>query len=169
MDMLERVLDKAASVLVAIGSVLVGLMALHVVLDVTGRYVFNAPLPGTVETVQHYYMVSVIFGPLAYVQSRRGHFFAEVFTQRLPLRWQRFLDGICTLVTALALLFLTWRTGAYALEMTRVREVVQTAYFTIPTYPSRWIVPLGLGLMALYCLLQTLQVLTGRGPSKGGQ
>ena len=163
METVREMLDKAAGLLVKLGCVLVGLMALHVVLDVTGRYVFNAPLPGTVEFVSHYYMVGVIFWPLAYVQSRRGHFAAEIFTQRLPRPMIALLDAIVMLVTAVLLAFLTWRTAAYALEFTQARESVQTAYFTIPTWPSRWFVPLGLGLMALYALVQVLQTLAGRG------
>jgi hypothetical protein len=65
----------------------------------------------------------------------------------------------------LLLLFLAWRTGAYALEFTEARESVQTAYFPIPTWPSRWFVPLGLGLMALYCLLQSAYAFVGRSHS----
>lgn len=162
MDTLRNMLEKAARMLVRLGCVLVGLMALHVVLDVSGRYIFNAPLPGTVEMVSHYYMVGVIFLPLAYVQSRRGHFAAEIFTQRLPPLVIALLEAIVTLVTALLLAFLAWRTAAYAIEFTQVRESVQTAYFTIPTWPSRWFVPLGLGLMALYALVQALQAMCGR-------
>ena len=163
-DTLWETLDKAAGLLVKLGCVLIGLMAFHVVLDITGRYVFNAPLPGTVEFVSYYYMVGVIFWPLAHVQSRRGHFAAEIFTQRMPPRVIALLEAIVTLVTALLLAFLTWRTAAYALEFTQVRESVQTAYFTIPTWPSRWFVPLGLGLMALYALMQALKALAGHKP-----
>lgn len=157
MDPLREMLEKAAGLLVRLGCVLIGLMALHVVLDVAGRYLLNAPLPGTVEFVSHYYMVGVIFWPLAYVQSRRGHFAAEVFTQRMSPRAIAILDAIVSLVMAVLLVFLSWRTAAYALEFTQVRESVQTAYFTIPTWPSRWFVPIGLGLMALHALVQALQ------------
>ena len=169
MDTLRDMLERAARSLVRLGCVLVGLMALHVVLDVGGRYIFNAPLPGTVEMVSHYYMVGVIFLPLAYVQSRRGHFVAEIFTQRMPPLVVAVLEAIVTLVTALLLAFLAWRTAAYALEFTQARESVQTAYFTIPTWPSRWLVPLGLGLMDLYALVQALLALAGRtsgGPAR---
>ena len=164
METLRDMLEKAARLLVRLGCVLVGLMALHVVLDVAGRYILNAPLPGTVEMVSHYYMVGVIFLPLAYVQSRRGHFAAEIFTQRMSPLAIALLEAIVTLVTALLLAFLAWRTAAYALEFTHARESVQTAYFTISTWPSRWLVPLGLGLMALYALVQALLVLAGRTP-----
>lgn len=169
METLWDLLEKAARLLVRLGCVLVGLMALHVVLDVGGRYIFNAPLPGTVEMVSHYYMVGVIFLPLAYVQSHRGHFVAEIFTQRLPPLVIALLEAIVTLVTALLLAFLAWRTAAYALEFTQARESVQTAYFTIPTWPSRWLVPLGLGLMALFALVQALLAFAGRttgGPAR---
>ena len=169
MEALRELLENAAGLLLRLGCVLIGLMALHVVLDVTGRYVFNAPLPGTVEFVSHYYMVGVIFWPLAYVQSRRGHFAAEIFTQRLAPQVLVLLEAVVTLVTALLLAFLTWRTAAYAFEFTQVRESVQTAYFTIPTWPSRWFVPLGLGLMALYALVQALQALAGGKPGSRAQ
>jgi len=157
MNPLRRLLDQSSRLLVTLGAILVGLMALHVVLDVAGRYLFNFPLPGTVEVVSHYYMVAVIFGPLALVQSTRGHFAADIFTRLLPTRLRRLLGILCTFVTAILLCFLTWRTGAYALEFTQARESVQTAYFTIPTWPPRWFVPLGLGLMALHCLMQTVR------------
>ena len=116
-------------------------------------------MPGTVEFVSHYYMVAVIFGPLAFVQSTNGHFAAEIFTQTLPAGLRRAIATLGTFVTALLLCFLAWRTAAYALEFTQARESVQTAYFTIPTWPSRWFVPFGLGLMAAYCLVQTLSAL----------
>lgn len=157
----ERILERAATWLVTLGAILVGMMALHVVLDVGGRYMFNFPLPGTVEFVSYYYMVGVIFGPLAFVQAQRGHFFAEIFTRRLPARTVAALDAICVLVTALLLGFLAWRTGAYAWAHTETRSQVQTAYYTIPTWPSRWMVPLGLGLMGLYALVQFLRGIAG--------
>ena len=163
---LKRLLDAAAGVLVTAGAILVGLMALHVVLDVGGRYLFNFPLPGTVEIVTYYYMVGAIFGPLAFVQSHRGHYVAEVFTRRMSRRAAAALDALCLLVTALLLAFLTWRTCAYAWSHTEAREHVQTAYFTIPTWPARWFVPAGLGLMSLYALAQALDWLVGGPPPK---
>jgi len=158
MDVLQKLLDRAARAAVLFGAVLIGLMAIHVALDVTLRYAFNAPLPGTVSFVSYYYMVAVIFAPLAFVQSKREHFFAEIVTAQWPPRAVRFLDAICLLVTGLVLFFLTWRTGAYAVTFTKARATVETGFFTIPTWPSRWFVPIGLGLMALYATLQALRL-----------
>ncbi len=162
MDGIQRLLDQAAYLLVMFGTLLIGLMTLHVALDVTLRYAINTPLPGTVSFVAYYYMVAVIFAPLAFVQSKREHFFAEIATERLPPAALRVLDGLCLLATALVLFFLVWCTGTYALSFTKSGASVETGYFTIPTWPSRWFVPIGLGLMALYAAFQAVCLLLPR-------
>lgn len=154
MAMIQRMLDRAAHVSMLFGAILIGLMALHVALDVTLRYALNMPLPGTVSFVSYYYMVAVIFAPLAFVQSRGNHFFAEILTHRWSERAVCLLDAICRTVTALVLLFLVWCTSSYALALTQAGASVETGYFVIPTWPSRWFVPAGLGLMALYTAFQ---------------
>jgi hypothetical protein len=77
----------------------------------------------------------------------------------LSRRALKALDEVCLLVTALLLAFLTWQTGAYAWSHTEAREHVQTAYYTLPTWPARWFVPVGLGVMGLYALVQALDSL----------
>jgi TRAP-type C4-dicarboxylate transport system permease small subunit len=168
MGVIQRLLDQAARVLVLFGTILIGLMALHVALDVTLRYALNAPLPGTVSFVSYYYMVAVIFAPLAFVQSKREHFFAEIVTARLSAPAVRVIDALCLAVTALVLLFLVWCTGAYALSLTEANASVETSYFTIPTWPSRWFVPFGLGLMALYAAFQAVCLVMPRGGADRG-
>lgn len=159
MGAIQRLLDRAAQILMLFGAILIGLMTLHVALDVSLRYAFNTPLPGTVSFVSHYYMVAVIFAPLAYVQSKREHFYAEIITQLLPAPIVRMLDVICLVTTALVLAFLVWCTATYALSFTRVNASVETGFFAIPTWPSRWFVPFGLGLMALYAAIQAIRLL----------
>lgn len=159
MAIIQRILDRAAHVSMLFGAILIGLMALHVALDVTLRYALNTPLPGTVSFVSYYYMVGVIFAPLAYVQSKNNHFFAEIVTQYWSERSICILDAICRIVTTLVLLFLTWCTSIYALALTKDGASVATGFFDIPTWPSRWFVPVGLGLMALYTAFQAASLL----------
>ena len=51
-------LVKTASL---VGAICVVLMMLHVTADVVGRYLFNAPLPGTTVWVANYYMIIIVF------------------------------------------------------------------------------------------------------------
>jgi len=169
MSFIRRLLDWAAHFLVLFGAVLIGAMALHVTLDITLRYAFNAPLPGTVSFVQYYYMVAVIFAPLAAVQSKGEHFRAEIVTEQLSVKAVRFLDAAWLAVTVMVLCFLVWCTGAYALSFTKAGASVETGFFTILTWPSRWFVPIGLGLMALYAAFQTVDLMLRNGDAALGR
>ena len=90
----DRILAAASHALLALGAIIIGLMAVHVIVDVLARYSFNQPLPGTIEIVSLYYMVAVIFLPVAYVQMRRQHIVVTQFTDWLPVRGRLSLDGL---------------------------------------------------------------------------
>ncbi len=68
---------KALSGLTKIGSLLgticIVLMMLHVTADVVGRYLFNAPLTGTIVIVGHYYMIIVVFIALGVAEEKNSH------------------------------------------------------------------------------------------------
>ena len=87
---LARLLDIQAT----IGIAAVGLMMFHITFDVFGKYLFNAPLPATLEIVSHYYMVVVVFLPLAMVEKRDAHISVEVLTQNFSDRWQKVVEKL---------------------------------------------------------------------------
>ncbi len=80
---LMRVVDIASWILMAIGGVVIILLMLHITADVAGKYFFNTPIIGTLEIVSRYYMVAVVFLPLAFVQIRRQHLTVEMFTMKI--------------------------------------------------------------------------------------
>lgn len=162
MSWLTRVLDAIDKCFIAISGIAVTLMAVHIVFDVTARTLFNSPLPGTVEFVSRYYMVILVFLPLAYVQKRGAHFVAGLFTDKLADRSRQILDGITALTMSVVAGVMAWAGVYSALYATRNGEQVQAAQFVILTWPGRWLVPLGLGLMAVYALVLSLQAFAGR-------
>lgn len=150
---IRHVLDWLTHLLMVISGLVFALMAVHIVADVAGRYLFRSPLPGTVEIVARYYMVLLVFLPLAYVQKREGHFVAGIFTDRLPPSVLLRLIGFTDLVMAAVGALLTWSAVSAAIHATQNAEQVQLAEFLLPAWPGRWLVPLGLGLMSIYALL----------------
>jgi TRAP-type C4-dicarboxylate transport system permease small subunit len=161
MQRFVRILDALTHVLVVISGIAISLMALHIVADVAGRYLFRAPLPGTVEFVSRYYMVVLVFLPLALVQQRDGHFVAGLFTDNLPLRAKQRLIAVTQVAMAAVALLLAWRGVTAAEYATSTGEQVQAAEFVIMTWPGRWLVPLGLGLMALQALVKAARLFAG--------
>ncbi|OGA42538.1 MAG: hypothetical protein A3G25_21620 [Betaproteobacteria bacterium RIFCSPLOWO2_12_FULL_63_13] len=152
-----KALDWLNSTMLVVSGIAFAIMAIHIVADVCGRYLFKTPLPGTVEIVADYYMVTLVFLPLAYVQKRDKHFVAGIFTDHLPLRMLRRVTGVTDLAMAAVTALLTWAAVSAAIHATRSGEHVQMAEFLLPVWPGRWLVPLGIGAMCLYALTNGLR------------
>jgi TRAP-type C4-dicarboxylate transport system permease small subunit len=148
----ERSSARAALALAGVGAVLIVLMMLQVMVDVVSRFLFALPLPGTIEIVSHYYMVGATFLPLALVQVERGHFAAETLRSLMPRRLNVALDGVNGLVVAAATSIIAWKSCGTAIDATEINEQVQLSLFVIPTWPSRWALPISFALMAVIAL-----------------
>ena len=163
--MWRRALDALSGALLFVACIAMTLMMLHVVIDVFGKYLFDAPLPDTLETVSYYYMVCVLFLPFAYVARTEGHIQVELFTSGLAPRKLAWLEVVLGLVTLVGMAVFTWRTGLAAVEKTASGEFRDAAGGIIVVWPSRWILPIGGGVMALAVvgrLIDDLRRLTGR-------
>lgn len=161
--MCRAALNQLSIILLWLSGAAFAIMAIHIVCDVVGRYLFQSPLPGTVEIVARYYMVVLVFLPLAYVQLQDKHFVAGIFTDGLPEQALLRLKGVTDFVMALVGGYLTWTAISAALHATHSGEQVQMAEFLLPTWPGRWLVPIGLGLMTMIAVLTTIEKLIGAG------
>ena len=173
-------LDRALGALIVtsnnLGSLWIVGMTLAVVADVTGRYVFNAPLNGTAEMVTMSVVV-VLYLQLSYTlrsgrMTRSDAFFTRLVERRpvignaLGLVFH--LAGACLAAAIVAGAwpkFLTaWREGYYV-------GVIDV--FTFPEWPLLLIIFLGCGLTGLqFILLAVGNLLSIRGiapPMQGGQ
>jgi TRAP-type C4-dicarboxylate transport system permease small subunit len=162
MQRFERALDTLTNILMLVSGIAISLMAVQIAADVAGRYLFRAPLPGTVEFVARYYMVILVFLPLALVQRRDGHFVAGLFTDHLRAPIKQRLIGVTHLAMAFVAGLLAWCGVAAAEHATRTGEQVQPGLFIIYTWYGRWLVPIGLGLMALQALVNAFRLLSGQ-------
>lgn len=148
----RHALDALTDLLAAAGMVVVVLMALHIFADVAARFLFNHPLAGTLEIVAHYYMVGLVFAPLAYVQRNRGHIAADFAMRALGARAQHAVAAAAGLAMVLFLGFLVWQSSLAAIRSTAALEYVQTSGYFVYIFVARWFVPVGLAVMGLYAL-----------------
>ena len=128
-------------------------MMVHINLDVLGRYLFNAPLPMTTEVVSAYYMVAVVFLPLAAIEWRDGHISVEIITQFLGDRPLRLLLMATGLVAAAYFAAITWRTWLVAVDKFQIGEFT-TGVAVLSIWPTRFLVPLGCGLIVVVLLIK---------------
>ena len=146
----DRLIQRPIDVLTFLAGVVMLMMMAHIVVDVVGREIFNHPFEGTTETVSGYYMVAVIFFPLAYVTHYEGHITVELFTRGLAPRRLAALEAAVAIVSFCFLLWFIWETVKVAHESFVDNEQWETADDLITIWPSRWFIPLGLTVMAAY-------------------
>ena len=76
--------------------------------DVFARYLFAAPIRGSIEIIE-FAMALVIFSALPLVTRQRGHVTVSLMNGLLRGGMERFRLALCDLISALALGMLTWR------------------------------------------------------------
>lgn len=140
--------------LALIGGIAMAAMMIHIVTDVFLKHSFNDPIDGTTEIVAAYYMVTIVFLPLAYVTFTQGHLVVELFTGRMAGRRLDLLQGFNGLLTLAYLLFVIWCAVEEAILRTRLGEAWETSVDLVAVWPSRWVLPVGLAAMGLVVLVQ---------------
>lgn len=151
-----------ARVLAYVAGVVTFIMMLHIAADVFMREVFEDPIDGTLEISASFYMVALVFLPLAYVTLTEGHILVELFTQKLRPGIVRRIDGVIALLGFLFVGLMTIGAVDVAIRRTRIRDTMETAGASFQVWPGRWIVPVGAGLMALALLIMGLRMIRGR-------
>ena len=145
------------------------LMMLHVVADVTARTVFNEPLEGTAETVTYYYMVTVAYLPWMWLARNDGHIKVDFVVRMLPARAAFWLDLAVNAILAVYMAAFAWQSWLNAAKYTARNEVQQAGSFYLTVWPTRWLLPLAGGLMAIWLVLHIVDRLARRasGRDKG--
>ncbi|EOM74406.1 TRAP transporter small permease [Rhodococcus rhodnii] len=141
-------------------------MALHIAVDVTGRNLFNSPLPGTLEITQNWSMVIVVMLSMAYAERAGEHIGATLLTANLtgPTKW--FSDVLVRAVALVMVAALTWYSIVAAVFATEVRQVALAA-IAVPVWPVKIVLAVGFALFTVQILLSLVAVLrAGPGASK---
>lgn len=106
MGRLARILEVSAAALLIVLMLITGI-------DVVGRYVLNAPLPGAFETTQ-LVLAALIFTALPLVGRAGGHVEVDLVAAALPERLAHALGLVAALLSAAVLLFFAYRLAVLA-------------------------------------------------------
>ena len=147
MQALERILSGMIGIATLISGIALSLMMVHITADVASKFFFSHPLPGTIAIVSNYYMVAVVFLPLAFAERRNQHITVEILVERLPFLAQRRLNGLSAIYSAVLLGLLTWRGMQEALRKTDVGTFIIEQDVRIDTWPAFYLMPIGTGLI----------------------
>lgn len=154
-----NILDWLSNRLLEIGGLLLLVMMLHVTLDVGMKYLFNQPVPGTLEVVSYYYMVGAVFLPIAFVEMTRGSVAVDLFYDKFSRPFQILCMGLVLALCTAVYAGLGWITYGDAIRSFNSGEVVMGPV-TVVVWPSRFVLPISFALGALACAYHLILLIT---------
>lgn len=131
-----------------------GLMMLHVTLDVAAKLVFSKPLIGTLEAVSLYYMVAIVFLPLAIVQSERSHISVDIIEPLVSDKANRIMELVGMIGMAVFSILFCWRATVVAIAKTKSNEQSLNLELDLLVWPGRWLPVIGFLCLAIVALAQ---------------
>ena len=153
-----NILSKINTVLVAVCGCAFFLYMFNVVGDITGRYLFLKPITGTIEIGQ-LVLAFATFMSLAYVQLKGFHIRLPVFTERLSLTWQAWLDLLAIAVGIALVVLMAWQGYRISVNSWKIMEQANTA--PVPVYIGKTAVFVGCSLFSLQLILEFVTRIAG--------
>jgi TRAP-type C4-dicarboxylate transport system permease small subunit len=151
----EAMLSRLNSGLMGIAGLVCLAMTIHISVDVVAKYLFKWPVPLTYEIVSVYYMVALVFLPLAFTEQKDRHISVELVVDRLPVRVRWFFNSFAEMLAAIFLAILAWRTAIDAWGKFVVSEST-VGSVSMPAWPSYFFLPVGCGAAAAAFALKSL-------------
>ncbi|PWL16469.1 TRAP transporter small permease [Falsochrobactrum shanghaiense] len=158
METVEQILKWITWVL----SILTGLaaiaMLLHVNADVIMKYLANSPMPGTSEITARYYMLALVFLPLALIELKNAAVTVELFFDMFSPAVQRICLVIGYLAQGIFFGCLAYQSALSAWASYLKNEYVEGVHLII-VWPAAFILPVGFGLATVVSVLRLVQVI----------
>lgn len=152
----SRVIAKIEEWFTILAAIAVGVMMLITTVDVVARRVFGEHVKGSYEFVALLF-VFVIFLGLAYAQRKDAHITIGVLYDRLPRKARRPIEGTTLIISLVLFSIVTWYSATSAHFNYVIGDTILGA-IPVLTWPSRFGVPVGTGLLSLRLLLQFIRL-----------
>jgi len=159
MRSVERALGWLVKANLGLAALALVAMMLQVGVDVVMRELFEEPLSGTLEIVSYWYMTGIVFLAIPVAQANRDHIQVELFTAMMLPRRRDLLDAAVLLACVALLVLFAWVAGEEAWRETLKGGRVEAGVGTIVVWPTRWLVPVSMGLTAMISLLQAMNLI----------
>lgn len=138
-----------------VGGIGLVLLLATLVIDVTLRFAFSIPLPGTIEYASFWYMAAIGFLGLALAERHNEHIDVPIVFDRLPPPIQRELTIVGKSLFAVVMLAIAVWGWEEAVRQWEIGERGGAAGVLV--WPTRFLVPLGAAACAIELLATVLE------------
>ena len=150
----EKIVLRTSLIFNSVAAGLLFLLMIAGATDVIGRYLFNAPINGTMERGQ-LLLALMVFLSWGHTQVKKGHVSVELFISHFPPRMRIITDLFTTLVTLVLFILVIWQSFIMAIDTHKSGEVVFVIHW--PLAPFQLFVPLGGIVFSLVLVMEIIQ------------
>lgn len=134
-------------------------MMLHVTADVVFKYVFNSPVPLTMEMVTYYYMSAVVFLPLFSLERKDATLVhVELVYGLLAMRVRRVVLPAALLLAAIfcaCAAYAAWKPAMQAFQT----GTYAGSILIVSIWPTRFLPVIGFALLAVTLTIKAIRVI----------
>jgi len=123
--------------------------------DVTGRYLFNRPVTGALET-SSMLMGGMVFLGWAYTLAQKAHTTVDIVFILYPPRVQAFLAFLTMFLTLILFALIAWESIAVAMGDWSGGKLVKV--ILVPIAPFKFLLSLGAVLLCLESIIQMVRL-----------
>jgi TRAP-type C4-dicarboxylate transport system permease small subunit len=123
-------------------------------LDVIMRYVFNRPIPGSLETTQYIMAILVAWG-FAYTATKKGHVIIDFIAAIFSAKTQIYINTINGIFCLSMGILITWQLVLFGYSQ-QVSTITSSVLKT-PTYPFVYAVGLGFLILSVVYAFEVVQ------------
>lgn len=146
---IENVITWAAKLSFFVGGIAMILMMFHIAGEVVARSVFNSGLPGTLAITSEWYMIMIVYMPLALLMMRGQHISVDLFTHNLTAKVQHWLTALTGFGALVFFYYWADASLALALKKTKRMSFLDSGLLQIPTWPVYWLCFIAILLLVL--------------------
>ena len=157
---IDSILNQISRWMSAIGAVVLGAIILLTVADVSGRYIFSAPIFGTYEIIGLLLLWAGTWG-IAYCEIQGGHVSITFLFDRLSPRPKAIINSIIVFLTFFTFSLLTWRISLRAIEVATMEVGGKSMDLGLPLMPFYTMFAISLGVVSLILLMRFLHAIIG--------
>ncbi len=126
------------------------------VIDVVGRYVFNAPILGAFEITS--FLVSIlVFSFLGYAQSQKSHVTVDLLVNIFPQKVQSVVKLFNYIIGFFIMILISWKGFEKAVESMEAGDSPMN--LAVPIHPFVFFLAFGCGIMCIEFLRDILRTI----------
>lgn len=145
-----------------VAGAVVFLMMLLVVANAVGRYVFNAPINGTLEITESMLTV-LVFLSLALTQYEGGHIHVVLLVKTFSPFWQKLAIVVALVLGAILFAWSSYAVWTFAMK-SYVMDEHEWGAIQFPLYPVKFVSFVGLLLLTIQFVIDAVLGLMGHFP-----